>query len=100
MIRILYLTFVYLLFNVLFKTTQSAGYHCIAYEQNVDYKGNDVTFTYDVRTPQDCERICILLKSVCKGFTFWKGAKTVCFIKNFFGQPVRLTAPGRKQYLN
>ena len=96
MIRILNLTIVYLILSIMSKTAQAARYRCMAYEQNVDFRGDDVTFTYDVRTPQDCERVCILLKSVCKGFTFWKGTKTVCFIKNIFGQPNRCTSPGRK----
>ena len=75
--------------------SDQAVYHCASYEQNVDFKGSDITFTYDVKKPQDCERVCILLRSVCKGFTYWNDAKTVCFLKDVIGQPVRYTAPGR-----
>ena len=96
MIRILHLTFIYLIFkNTMSKPTEAAGYRCMRYEKNVDFKGDDISFTYNLKTPEDCEKICVLLKSVCKGFTFWKGEKTVCFIKNIVGEPKRWTSPDR-----
>ena len=43
------------LFN-LFESNQAQLTVCSSLESNVDYKGNDLSFTYDAKTPQGIYR--------------------------------------------
>ncbi len=71
---------------------------CSAYETNIDYKGNDLSFTYDAKNAQECSNLCSKLYQSCTGFTFWSASPKgkICFLKNFTRTPARLPSQGRK----
>ena len=37
---------------------------CSALETDIDYKGNDMTFTYDAKTPQGISKLTILFNNI------------------------------------
>ncbi len=89
------------LFMLSFISTSKASYYiCSSLEQNIDYKGNDLTYSYAANTVQLCADLCTSLKSVCTGFTFWDySTNKICFLKNFTTTPIRFPSNGRKYAL-
>lgn len=71
---------------------------CSSVEKNIDFKGNDLTFTYDAKSVDACSSICSILSSTCSGFTYWTISSTnsICFLKNFTRTPLRYPASNRK----
>lgn len=77
---------------------KSQQYVCSSLEQGIDFKGNDLTFTYDAKNAQGCANICSILSKTCTGFTFWTVSATssICFLKNFTTTPNRFPAKNRQ----
>ena len=69
--------------------------YCGVYEVGIDFKGHDITFTYDAKTAAECSKLCSLLSEVCDGFTFWQDSKSACFLKSLTTQPTRYPSRGR-----
>lgn len=71
---------------------------CSSVEKNIDFKGNDLTFTYDAKSVDACSSICSILSSTCSGFTYWTISSTnsICFLKNFTRTPLRYPASNRQ----
>lgn len=69
---------------------------CSWMEANTDFKGNDITYTYNANTAQACANLCSSV-SICTGFTFWAMTATsnVCFLKNFTSTPTRYASVNR-----
>jgi hypothetical protein len=93
-----YLILLACLVGSLIQLNQAQQTICSAYETNVDYKGNDLTFTYDAKNAQECSNLCSKLYQSCTGFTFWSASPKgkICFLKNFTSTPARLPSQGRK----
>jgi hypothetical protein len=73
---------------------------CSSMETNIDLKGNDLAFTYNANTPQQCSDLCSSLSKICTGYTFWMNTQiNVCFLKNFTSTPIRYPAFGRKFFI-
>ena len=89
-----------LIINCLIQLNQAQQTICSSYETNIDFKGNDLSFTYDAKTAVECSNLCAKLYQSCTGFTFWvAGPKgKICFLKNFTRTPARQQSQGRKLF--
>jgi hypothetical protein len=68
---------------------------CSWIETNIDFKGNDLAFTYNAKTINQCSDLCSSLSKFCTGFTFWINTNnSICFLKNFTSTPIKYPAFG------